>query len=159
MAAYDAAREEESDKTFVWDKDNRAVGAKTVRIDMDRGFGQIKPVLALQSDGTPAPDMVECTAVFNLDFKMNLPKSVINWITRTFAYYACKQVRNVCENLAKSEVHQKRMEEKYEYRVWSARYQAWRERKLAELREERAAKLDVDKGGGGVGAESVSTSK
>ena len=41
----------------------------------------------------------EVISSFNVEFKTFLPKTLLNWITKTFAYYVCKMVRHRTENL------------------------------------------------------------
>eukprot|EP01084_Bolivina_argentea_P230360 388592_1 len=79
---------------------------KTMRVDIRMGQGVIRPTLMDNGDvGT------QVIAMLNVDFKTSLPKTLVNWITRTFAYYVCKMIRDRTENL-EGTTHQQRVKEK-----------------------------------------------
>ena len=122
----------EYDEVIVWGKsietmDNVEIPEcekGTARIDVTMAEGVIKPkILDNGQMGT------EVIASFNIDFKTFLPKTLLNWITRTFAYYVCKMVRHRTEHLEGTS-HQQRVAEKEIYKEWMQDFIQWKQAKL-----------------------------
>ena len=114
---------------------------KDVEFEVVMGNGVIKPIKwknKILSQVTPKTrelyskelndskieNLIEITSEFNVDFDTVLPTSLVNWITRTFAYYGCKLIRQRCENL-KGTNHQKRIDSKQIYKDWSVLIDEW----------------------------------
>ena len=110
----------------------------TLRLDVSMAEGVIKP--KLMDDGSLG---IEVIASFNVDFKSFLPKTLLNWITRTFAYYACKMIRQRTENL-EGTTHGIRIKENDIYKDWTKRFEEWKENKLAENKDEKNEKQNVN---------------
>ena len=87
--------------------------------------GVIKP--RLMEDGNIGTEVI---ASFNVDFKTFLPKSLLNWVTRTFAYYVCKMIRHRTENL-KGTTHEQRIKENDIYKEWTQTFEEWKIKKLS----------------------------
>ena len=100
------------------------VDKKTVRMDVTIGEGVIKP--RIMKDGTLG---VEVIASFNVDFKTYLPTTLLNWVTRTFSFYAVKMIRERTENL-EGTTHQERIKQNAIYDDWKTQFEAWRLRKV-----------------------------
>jgi len=100
------------------------VDKKTVRMECKMGEGVIKP--RIMQNGNLGVDVI---ASFNIDFKMYLPATLLNWVTRTFAFYAVKMIRERTENL-EGTTHQQRIAQNPLYAEWKQQFEEWKVRKL-----------------------------
>eukprot|EP01084_Bolivina_argentea_P051755 95194_1 len=134
VRAYDLLNE--YDEVLIWGKsfdtidgvDIPVVPDGTKRMDVTMAEGAIKPIILDNGElGT------EVISVFNIDFKTFIPKGILNWVTRTFAYYVCKMIRSRCENL-EGTTHQKRIKEKEVYKEWTQEFTNWKMKKLAQCK-------------------------
>merc|ERR1712129_693734 len=128
--AYDLL--DEFDEILIWGKSHetiKGVGIPkcengAIRVEVTMASGAIKPKLMDNGElGT------EVTAVFNVDFKSFLPKALLNWVNRTFAYYACSMIRYRTEKLEGTK-HEQRIKEKQMYKDWAEEFAVWKQRKL-----------------------------
>eukprot|EP01084_Bolivina_argentea_P028244 52512_1 len=93
---------------------NEILGAdsKTVRMDVHLSEGLLKPLKFGGND-----NLTETICILNVDPKSYVPKWLLNWANRTFAFYVAKIIRHRCENLRGTE-HAKRVATKPIYRKW-----------------------------------------
>ncbi len=132
VRAYDLLHE--YDEILIWGQsfeqiegvDIPGLPKGTLRMEVKMAEAVIKP--KLMNDGTLGTEVI---SVFNIDFKTFLPKKILNWVTRTFAFYACKMIRDRTENL-EGTTHQQRIKEKDIYKEWTQTFTEWRMRKLAQ---------------------------
>ena len=133
MKAYDLL--EDHDEVLLWgqsvpeealkgDCDVPVEDKKTVRMWCSIGEGVIKP--KMMENGKLG---VEVTASFNIDFRTYLPATLLNWVTRTFAFYVVKMIRERTENLEGTS-HQQRIEQNEMYKEWKTQFDEWRMRKM-----------------------------
>ena len=85
---------------------------------------KIQKLYSKELNNNKIENLIEITCDFNVDFDTVLPTSLVNWITRTFAYYGCKLIRQRCENL-KGTNHQKRINSKQIYKDWALLVDEW----------------------------------
>eukprot|EP00486_Rosalina_sp_Unknown_P002770 CAMPEP_0201577802 /NCGR_PEP_ID=MMETSP0190_2-20130828/24336_1 /ASSEMBLY_ACC=CAM_ASM_000263 /TAXON_ID=37353 /ORGANISM="Rosalina sp." /LENGTH=162 /DNA_ID=CAMNT_0048010221 /DNA_START=85 /DNA_END=573 /DNA_ORIENTATION=+ len=132
VRAYDLL--DEHDEILIWGKsvdkvedvEIPKIEKGTLRLDVNMAEGVIKPKLT--EDGEIGTEVISS---FNVDFKTFLPKTLLNWITRTFAYYVCKMIRQRTENL-EGTTHEKRIKENDIYKDWTKTFEEWKIKKLSE---------------------------
>ena len=132
VRAYDLLNEH--DEILIWGKSTDKVDGVeipelekgTIRMDVTMAEGVIKP--KIMENGQLGTEVI---ASFNVDFKSFLPKTLLNWITRTFAYYVCKMIRHRTENLEGTK-HQQRVKENEHYQEWTKQFENWKIRKVSE---------------------------
>lgn len=83
-------------------------------IDITWALGAIKMIKYDPNDSKKCE--IEIDGMFNVDFKSFLPTKLLNWVTRTFAYYACQMVQSKCEQIYQSKKHLQRLNSKKVYK-------------------------------------------